>query len=83
MTVVFYLVLHLKNYLQKSKLTIALAIILAFVDLNAFGECFSGNLSGFPFILNLMVTVMMLVQTVATIFSGYDYVKDGKELLKD
>lgn len=60
-----------------------IAIILAFIDLNAFGDCFTGNLSGFPFVLNLAVTVMMLVQTIATVFSGYDYVKDGKDLLKD
>lgn len=60
-----------------------IAIILAFVDINAFGDCFKGNLAGFPFILNLIVTIMMIVQTVATIFSGYDYLKDGKNLLKD
>ncbi len=60
-----------------------IAIILAFVDVNAFGECFSGALSGFPFTLNLVVTAMMIIQTIATIFSGYDYLKDGKNLLKD
>ena len=31
-----------------------IAIILAFVDLNAFGECFTGNLTGFAFGLNLV-----------------------------
>lgn len=60
-----------------------IAIILAFVDINAFGDCFKGNLSGFPFILNLIVTMMMIIQTIATIFSGYEYLKDGKNLLKD
>ena len=60
-----------------------IAIILAFIDINAFGECFSGALSGFPFILNVTVTIMMIIQTIATIFSGYDYLKDGKNLLKD
>ena len=60
-----------------------IAIILAFVDVNAFGRCFSGQLSGFDFWLNLFVTIMMIVQTIATIFSGYDYLKNGKELLKD
>lgn len=60
-----------------------IAIILAFIDLNAFGRCFSGELSGFDFWLNLLVTIMMIVQTVATVFSGYDYLKNGKELLKD
>lgn len=60
-----------------------IAIILAFIDLNAFGRCFSGELSGFDFWLNLLVTIMMIIQTVATVFSGYDYLKNGKELLKD
>ena len=60
-----------------------IAIILAFIDVNSFGTCFSGELSGFAFALNLVVTVMMIIQTIATIFSGYEYLKDGKDLLKD
>lgn len=60
-----------------------IAIILAFIDLNAFGKCFSGELTGYSFILNLVVTIMMIIQTIATIFSGYEYLKDGKNLLKD
>ncbi len=59
-----------------------IAIIGAFIDMNAFGECFTGALSGIPFALNLFVTIMMIIQTIATIFSGYDYLKGGKELLK-
>lgn len=58
------------------------AIILAFIDLHAFGECFLGQLQGGEFILNLIVTVMMIVQTIATIFSGCDYMKGAKELIK-
>ena len=60
-----------------------IAIILAFLDVNAFGKCFSGELSGIAFILNLLVTIMMIIQTIATIFSGYEYLKEGKDLLKD
>lgn len=60
-----------------------IAIILAFVDVNSFGRCFSGELSGFALVLNLVVTLMMIIQTIATIFSGYEYLKDGKDLLKD
>lgn len=60
-----------------------IAIILAFLDLNAFGECFSGMLQGGDLILNVIVTIMMLVQTFATIFSGIDYMKGAKELIKD
>ena len=59
-----------------------IAIVLAFVDMNPFWECFRGTLSGGDFILNLIVTIFMLIQTVATIFSGYDYLKGSKKLLK-
>ena len=60
-----------------------IAIILAFIDVNAFGACFNGELSGVAFTLNLIVTIMMIIQTIATIFSGYEYLKGGKDLLKD
>ena len=60
-----------------------IAIILAFLDLNAFGECFLGVLQGGDLVLNFVVTVMMLIQTVATIFSGIDYLKGAKKLIKD
>lgn len=60
-----------------------IAIILAFVDLNPFGECFSGTLQGGDLILNIIVTGMMIIQTIATIFSGLDYIKGAKKLMKD
>jgi len=60
-----------------------IAIILAFLDVNAFGTCFKGNLTGLALILNSIVTIMMIIQTIATIFSGYEYLKEGKDLLKD
>lgn len=60
-----------------------IAIILAFLDVNAFGACFKCNLTGFALILNAIVTIMMIIQTIATIFSGYEYLKEGKDLLKD
>lgn len=59
-----------------------IAIILAFIDVNKFGEIFSGNLTGFDFTLNLISTIIMIFSVVATIFSGWDYLKNGKELLK-
>ncbi len=59
-----------------------LAIILAFVDLHKFGECFSGVLQGGDLILNFIVTILMIVQVIATIFSGLDYMKGAKELMK-
>ena len=60
-----------------------IAIILAFLDSNEFGRCFSGVLAGSDLVLNFVVTIMMIIQVIATIFSGIDYLKGGKELLKD
>lgn len=59
-----------------------IAIILAFVDVNKFAACFTGELTGFAFILNLVASLLMIISVIATIFSGWDYVKNGKELLK-
>ncbi len=60
-----------------------IAIILAFLDLYGFGACFTQTLQGGAFVLNLMVTSMMILQTIATIFSGIDYMKGAKNLVKD
>ena len=59
------------------------AIILAFVDLNNFGEFFKGSLGGYPLVINVVTTVLMTVSVIATIFSGWDYLKNGKDLFKD
>ena len=59
-----------------------IAIIAAFIDNNAFGACLTGNLARWELFINAFVTIMMIVQTIATIFSGYDYLKGSKELLK-
>ena len=58
-----------------------IAIILAFIDLNGFGECFSGALQRGDLTLNFIVTIMMIIQTIATIFSGIDYIKGSKTLI--
>jgi len=60
-----------------------IAIILAFMDVNVFGACFQGGLEGFAFVLNLTGTIIMIISTIATIFSGWEYIKEGKDLLKD
>ena len=59
-----------------------IAIILAFLDANAFAKCFTGSLNGIDFVLNLVVTIMMIIQTIATVFSGIDYMKGAKDLIK-
>ena len=60
-----------------------IAIILIMFDRNNFWDCFRGGLTGVDFAINLVATVLLLVSVVATIFSGADYMKNGKELFKD
>ena len=59
------------------------ALVLAIVNPNAFGACFTGTLSGFSFWYNLIVTILMIISVVATIFSGVDYILKGKDLFKE
>ena len=60
-----------------------IAIIVAFIDNNAFGALFSTNLTGYELIINGITTSMMVICVIATIFSGIDYIKNGKDLFKD
>lgn len=60
-----------------------IAIILVMFDKNAFWDCFRGELTGVDFGINLVATLLLLISTFATIFSGIDYMKNGKDLLKD
>ena len=59
-----------------------IGLILALVDMNAYGAFTNGNLTGFPLVLNICATVLITISVVATIFSGWDYIKNGKDLLK-
>lgn len=59
------------------------AVILAFIDPNSYGTIFNGSLKGYEFVINLFVTLIMSVSVVATVFSGWEYVKESKDLFKD
>ena len=63
-----------------------IAILLAFLDIhhsNILGEFLKGNLTGAALIINILTTVFFILSTIATVFSGYQYLKDAKDLLKD
>ncbi len=60
-----------------------LALIIAIIDMNPFFECFRGNISGGHLIINGISSILMLISVFATIFSGVDYVKAGKDLFKE
>ena len=57
------------------------AIILTLIDVNPIGSIFTSSLTGFNFVLNLLDTLLMFLCVIATIFSGYEYLKDGKDIL--
>ena len=59
-----------------------LGLVVAFIDVNSFGAIFSGNLSGIPFVINLITTLLLSISVIATIFAGIDYLKGSKELFK-
>ena len=42
-----------------------------------------GYLTKFDLVLNILTSTFMTIAVIATIFSGWKYIKDGKELLKD
>ena len=60
-----------------------IAIVLAFLDIGIFFEFTKGTLSGMHLVINALTSIMLVISVIATIFSGIDYVKDGKDLLKD
>ena len=60
-----------------------IAIILVMFDKNSFWDCFKGGLTGADYVINLISTILLLISVVATVFSGADYLKSGKDLLKD
>lgn len=60
-----------------------IAIVLSFLDLNSFAQFLTTKLTGYNLIINILSTVFMFISVIATIFSGWTYMKDGKKLFKD
>lgn len=60
-----------------------IGIALAFLDINAFGACFTNHLTGMALGINILTTLLLSISVIATIFSGIDYLKGSKELFKD
>ncbi|MBO4815965.1 MAG: CDP-diacylglycerol--glycerol-3-phosphate 3-phosphatidyltransferase [Clostridia bacterium] len=63
-----------------------IGIILMFININStniYGAFIRGNLNGIELAINILATVFITISVVATIFSGWTYVKGGKDLLKD
>lgn len=64
-----------------------LAIVLAFINVNGtnvfFGFIHNHEMTGVELGINIVTSVMLSISVIATIFSGYDYLKGGKDLFKD
>ncbi len=73
-----------------------IAIILCFLDKFSFFNfiyrvkttnlLYSGTqyaMNGLQYGINILSSTMLIICVIATIFSGYEYLKDGKDLFKD
>lgn len=60
-----------------------IALIFAFIDVGSFFQFVNGSLGGYQLVINIISSVMLAISIVATIFSGWDYLRGGKDLLKD
>ena len=76
-------VIAANNWGKLKTVTQMIAIALAFIDVNSFGDIFVKSLDTILFIINLLSTLLMIICVIATIISGYEYLKNGKDLLKD
>ena len=60
-----------------------LALIIAIVDTNPSGYFLTGKIPTIgDTVVNAISTILMTISVIATIFSGWDYIKNGKDLLK-
>ena len=63
-----------------------IAIILCFLDKYSFFDFVRNvhlEMNGLQLGINILSGAMLVICIIATIFSGYEYLKDGKDLLKD
>lgn len=58
-----------------------LGLIIALIDVNPFGKFLDGSLSGINLAINILSTSMLFISIIATVFSGWNYVKNGKNIL--
>lgn len=59
-----------------------IAIILAFIDINYFGAFIWEGLTDYNLVINILSSSLMLISTIAAIFSGIDYLKGSKKLFQ-
>lgn len=60
-----------------------IALIFMFVDVGGFFTFVNGKLNGVHLVINIISSIMIVVSTIATVFSGWDYVWKGRKLFKE
>lgn len=63
--------------------TTMVAIIIVFFDKYNFFSFVNTGMTTVELVINVIASILMVVSVIATIFSGYDYLKNGKDLFKD
>lgn len=59
-------------------------LVLCFFDSNGFAYFIGHSIENMGLlILNIVMTVLLIISVIATIFSGWDYINKGKDFLKD
>ncbi|MCI8620446.1 MAG: CDP-diacylglycerol--glycerol-3-phosphate 3-phosphatidyltransferase [Clostridia bacterium] len=79
-------VISASNWGKLKTVTQIIAIVLAFININGnniFLNFIHWELTGIELIINILTSLMLIISVVATIFSGYNYIKGGKDLFKD
>lgn len=74
-------VIAASNWGKIKTVTQMVAVITAYFNAGNLFQCFYGNMHGFNFAMNLIESIMMIVCVFATCFSGWDYLKNGKDLI--
>ncbi len=64
-------------------ITQMIAIIFLLIDIYPFFEFINPEMEIFPAIFNGVGSIMLLISVIATIFSGWDYLKNMKDFIKE
>lgn len=79
-------VIAASNWGKLKTVTQMIAIIFAFININGTNTFFNfigWELEPVELVINMITSVMLLISVVAAVFSGWDYIKGGKDLFKD
>ena len=61
-----------------------IALVLMYIDHYGYGYFITNSIENIGLkVLNIITFIIMTVSVIATVFSGYDYIKGGKDLFKE